>query len=187
MYKLITEIGNEPLSLTDVKSHIRVDHDEEDDLIMIFMRAAREKVEAYTNRKLVHSQYALALDTFPDTIEVKPNPVISVDSIVYSSTSDVSTTLASGVYSLDTYRTPSVIYLNPDQDWPETNEEKNNVVVTYTVGYANAEDVPANAKAAILFIVGFLYEHRQAVSTMQSYEVPLGIKFLLDPLKIMNI
>jgi uncharacterized phiE125 gp8 family phage protein len=187
MYKLTAETGNEPLTLTEIKAHLRVDHDEEDALIMLYAKAAREKVEAYTGRKLVKATYTMQLDDLEGDIYLFPNPVISVEQITYYDSNDAQATLSSGVYTFDNYNTPAFIYERTNQDYPGTNGERNNVAINYTVGYENAEDVPSNAKAAILFITGFLYENRQAVSTLQSYEVPLGIKFLLDPLKIIQI
>lgn len=55
---------------------------------------------------------------------------------------------------------------------------------TFTELYVEKDDLPKTIKQATLFLVVHFYENRMAISggTMQKMEeLPLGIKFLLDP------
>lgn len=61
----------EPVTLTVAKSHLRVTIDDDDDLIALYLAAAREGVEAFLARSLVTKGYRQTLDSFPyftDTI-----------------------------------------------------------------------------------------------------------------------
>lgn len=54
-----------PLSVDVVKNHLRVDLNDDDDLIEIYLGAATEKVENATGRSLVNKVYRQTLDGFP--------------------------------------------------------------------------------------------------------------------------
>jgi hypothetical protein len=55
----------EPVSLEMIKNHLRVSISADDDLIQIYARAARIKVEGYLRRSLVNQSYVQFLDHFP--------------------------------------------------------------------------------------------------------------------------
>jgi hypothetical protein len=44
--------------------------------------------------------------------------------------------------------------------------------------------VPAAIKAAMLLLIGHLYENRELVDMKQMYQVPFGVKALLAPFEI---
>lgn len=55
----------EPVSLTVAKSHLRVTIPDDDDLITLYVQAAREGVEAFLARSLINKGYRQSLDSFP--------------------------------------------------------------------------------------------------------------------------
>jgi len=55
----------EPVALAVMKNALRVDVDDDDTLIGIYMQAAREAVEGFTGRSLVNKGYVQSLDSFP--------------------------------------------------------------------------------------------------------------------------
>jgi Phage gp6-like head-tail connector protein len=57
----------EPVSLSDMKTYLRVDQDFTEDDLMIsgFISAARERVESFTSRSLINKTYLQCLDSFP--------------------------------------------------------------------------------------------------------------------------
>lgn len=70
----------------------------------------------------------------------------------------------------------------PDQVWPGSYHREDAVSVTYVAGYGNADAVPAPIKAAILLIVGHLYENREASTVGVSAELlPMAVDALLAP------
>jgi hypothetical protein len=55
----------EPVTLDICKSHLRVVITDDDDLIALYLQAAREGVEAFLARSLVNKGYRQSLDSFP--------------------------------------------------------------------------------------------------------------------------
>jgi uncharacterized phiE125 gp8 family phage protein len=56
----------EPVSLADMKAHLRVDDDAEDALIEGLVKAARLMVEAASRRLLVSQTWRVLLDRWPE-------------------------------------------------------------------------------------------------------------------------
>jgi len=55
----------EPVSLLEVKQHLRVDHETDDSYIDALITAAREWAEVYLDRTLVTTQWTMRMDSFP--------------------------------------------------------------------------------------------------------------------------
>jgi len=62
---LVTAPATEPLSLAEIKAHVRVVDDNENDLLVTLGLAAREFVETFTHRAIITQTWALQLDGFP--------------------------------------------------------------------------------------------------------------------------
>src|SRR5260370_13821273 len=60
-----TQPAAEPILLADAKNFLRVEVSDDDSLISLLITAAREAVEAFTNRSLVNKGYKMCLDSFP--------------------------------------------------------------------------------------------------------------------------
>ena len=59
------EPAAEPVTVAEVKSHLRLQHASEDDLIAGLIRAAREEVERATGMALIDQTWRLVLDRWP--------------------------------------------------------------------------------------------------------------------------
>lgn len=193
-YKIQSAPSVEPVSSTEAKLHLKIDSDTTDDnLIAYLIQAAREQVESYTNRALISQTWDLSLDEFPDNttsdgydIVLSKSPVASITSITYKDTDGASQTLASSVYGLDTYNEPNHIYLKYGQSWPSTYDETGAITIRFTAGYgATGSTVPASIRAAMMLIIGHLYEHREDVVVgVPAMELPKGAERLLNPYRI---
>ncbi len=155
---------SEPVSLPEIKAHLRVDHTEEDDLIRAYLEAARDYVEQFTRRQLMPATWRLKLDSFPrgTWIELPKPPVRSVVSIGYTDPNGDAQTWGVDNYSLDTGTLPPRVLLGYGLAWPNTLASANAVEITYAAGYASEYAVPAAIKAAIRLLVADMYEHRES-------------------------
>jgi uncharacterized phiE125 gp8 family phage protein len=187
------EPAAEPVSLADLKEHLRVDTTAEDDLITSLGEAAREWVEQVCGMQLVEATLRDDLDGFPDEIRLGRYPVQSVSSITYTDTNGDTQTWASSNYQTDLGAKPARIRAAYGVSYPSTRSFKS-VSITYVAGYASGGsptdhgfNVPSSIKAAIKLLVGHWYTHRMAVMPMQMHEAPMAVQSLLAPYRLSYI
>jgi uncharacterized phiE125 gp8 family phage protein len=150
-YKATVEPTVEPITLDSLKTALRIlscDFDEELGRILV---TARRQVENDAQRKLCTQTVQLLLDGFPPerSIELRLPPVQSVTSITYYDENNDLQTMSSSLYYTDLSSTPPRIVLNEDEDWPDTEDRPNAVIVQFVAGYGAASAVPVEAKLAI--------------------------------------
>ena len=98
---------------------------------------------------------------FPVVLELSASPFRSVTEVTYNDENGDEQTLASDNYITYDYLNPTKIGIAYGKTWPSTRSEPQAVTVEYTVGYDDASEVPGAIKAAMLLIIGHLYENRQ--------------------------
>lgn len=184
----------EPLTLQEVKDHLRVDASADDTLITALIQSAREGAEAHTNRALIEQTWELKLDAFPKgAIYIPKSPVQSVSSIQYIDLSGDTQTLAAADYIVDTNSEPARITPAYLETWPDEQERINAVTVTFVAGYSAgagsptdyAENVPELIKSAMKLAIGERYENREdTVVATVIQELPTSSKDLLNSYRV---
>ncbi len=173
-----SEPATEPVSVDEAKRNCDEDDNARDVDFARWITQARKQVEADARVSLITQTIQYKLDSFPscDYIELPRPPAISVTSITYIDSAGDSQTWTSG-YTLDANRTPGLVLLDYDQVYPVARDQRNAVTITYTAGYGTSpDDVPEEAKAAILVLVRNWYEKPESV------EVPVGYDALIQRL-----
>lgn len=169
---LITPPTTEPLTNTEAGEHLRV---EDEDVLTGYVdrliAAARRHVEMVTGRALITQTWESVLDAFPrpcprtspswPAIVLDKGALQSVTSVTYVDAAGATQTLAPDKYLVDKDSTPGRVLPAYGETWPETREQPNAVRVRFVAGYANAAAVPEDVKAAMLLIIGQLYEKRE--------------------------
>lgn len=181
--KVTTEPSVEPITSTEAKLHLRVDHTDDDTLITILIQASRETVEQLTNRSLITQSRTIKLDRFPcsNTIEIPYGPLISITSVKYYDADNTLQTMSSSLYEVDTFSNVPRLVLADGQSWPSTYVKTNAVEIIYSAGYGAAGSyVPKPLKQAMFLILGHLYEHREQVGESM-IELPFGVQTLIAP------
>lgn len=158
----------EPVSLAEAKLHCRVDAGTEDTLIGALITAAREYCEALTGASLIVSSYRLELSRFPDSagdIVLPRRAIINTIQVQYVDPSGTTITMTSGTdYRLVNNIMPPRVrrpYAAASVLWPRALEIDDAVQITFSTTVA----VPAQAKQAILLLVGHWYANRESVVT----------------------
>jgi len=180
-----TEPSNEAVLLAEAKSFLKIDSDDENDLITILSQAAREMVEIRTGRSLITQTRTIKMDYFPqsDTILLPNGPVVSVSSVKYYDEDEVLQTMSAADYWVDI--TSGISRIVAKDSWPSVYDMPNAVVIVYVCGYgASSSNVPKPLKQAIYLIMAHLYENRQNVivsgSSTGVLEIPMGAEYLMS-------
>jgi uncharacterized phiE125 gp8 family phage protein len=192
-YKIITAATTEPITLAEARSHLRIEAfgsplaHPDDAQITMMITAAREWCEQYTSRALAAQTIEMAMDSFPDEIELPLVPTNSITSVTYSDTANATQTLSNTVYLLDDYSKPNKLALTLNSKWPSTSEVTNNIKIRMAVGNSPTT-LPYPIKAAMLLLIGSLYENRQedlqSSSRATFNSLPLGVYNLLQPYRL---
>ena len=164
-WKVKTPPTGEPVTIEELKEHLKVSHTDEDTLITSLGKAAREYIEKLTDKVLLTTVVQEYFNEFPlDNICLTVQPVISIDSVSYiaAETEDLTTTtLEATKYRKDTVSDPARIAPRSGESWPNTRKELNAVIVEYKAGFGVASDVPDRFKTAIKLLTAELYENRE--------------------------
>lgn len=166
--------GTEPIgrdALLDLQT--RVDFSDEDDLLDVYITAAREYFEEETGRQLIQATYTLTLDRFPPTrheaIRIPRPPLQSVSSITYTDVDGTPQTWAVSEYTVQTYDGPTArpgrVFPNEDETYPtDVADVPGAVTVTFVAGYADSS-VPKAWQVAMLMLIADMYAIREAQVT----------------------
>lgn len=158
---LITAPDTEPVTVSEVKSHLKIDGTDEDTLITSYITAAREWCEGYQRRKYISQTRELVLDKWPreDEILIPYGQLQSVTSLKYKDEDGDETTMSTDDYIVQTDGEPGKVVLAFGKTWPNgTLYPTGAIRIRYTCGYGDAADVPEMIKSAIKIQVGLFYD-----------------------------
>jgi uncharacterized phiE125 gp8 family phage protein len=159
----------EPISLSELKSHLRVDCSDEDELLTALITAGREHIEDITHRTLLTQTWDYSLSAWPsvDYIKLPGGNLQSVTSVKWKDDDGTETTLTLTTDYLVETNGEGIgrIVLPYGESWPSgTLYPSNPITIRYVAGWTTAALVPYKIKAALLMICGDLYENREAQS-----------------------
>lgn len=175
--------GNGILSLDACKDHLRVEDDDQNDLIGALRDAAIEYVERYCGVKLgAQTGLTWRAESLPSAasayVDLALRPVTGITSVVWQDSAGAE---VDGL--VDDFRASESGRLRPaiGKCWP--SGVAGEVVVTFDAGYA-ANEAPNSLLSAVKLMLGHLYMNREAVlTTGMAGEVPLGVSALCAPFR----
>ncbi|MGV8832861.1 MAG: head-tail connector protein [Devosia sp.] len=159
---LLAGSAEEPVSLAEAKAFLKVDDSAEDGLITTLIGAARLHVEGVTGQALLAQSWRMVLDAWPDNRMVKlaVTPFIAVTEITAYDGDGAghAVPLAQFLSEPDRLLLPASVAGMP------LLRERQGIEIDYVAGFGtDPEDVPADIRQALLVLVGYWYEHRDAV------------------------
>lgn len=185
MNALIQTAGptQEPVTLEEVKWHLRIDIDDNDFILEGLIKSAREHLEAVLNRAIMTQTWVMYLEDWPDDsdyIEIPYPPLQSVSSIIYTDYNESATTwTAATYYHVDIVSEPGRVILRYGQEWPTATLSPNNpIAITYVAGYADVDTVPQAIKQAVLIDIADMYEQREGLSEKNLVNLPVMMRLL---------
>ena len=162
-WKVTTGPASEPITTAEAKLWMRVDTAADDDLIDALIASSRVWVERHCNIGLLPQTVTQVYDSWPAgrEFELTVSPLRAVSAISYLDSAGAVQTLSSAVYAVDEYRFPARVQLKYSNTWPTLYDEINSVSAVYTVGYDDADAIPAATVTAMKLAIADAYENRQ--------------------------
>jgi uncharacterized phiE125 gp8 family phage protein len=168
-YILVSEIGSELLTLSDIKTHLRLDGSDYDSILTPLIKTSRLIGEKITGRDFIEKEYKTYLDYFPnysygyydnynnyEGIEIRKSKLLSITSIQYYDENNVLQTLSSSDYYITNEADYSSIFINKDKSFPNTYCRKQAVIITFKTSFPN---FPQDLKQAMLSVCSYLFEN----------------------------
>ena len=151
---------DEPLSLNEVKLHLRLTNSDYDDELIPLITEARKYIEEHTGYRLITQTWVLTMDELEECIKLPYPPLQSISSIKYQDINNVQQTLSSNYYTVDNKTIPARVNQAYSYIYPPTYPELNVVAITFICGYGNtAETVPNAFKRAIKMYIQWVFDN----------------------------
>ncbi len=171
---LIAPAAAEPVTLAELKEHIRVTDASEDAFIAGALAAAVRSIEARSGLALLTQGWRLALDAAPqETLLLPIAPVQSVDAVTVSAAP-----VDPSVYEA---APGSPGRLRVAAPWPAPARAIGDIAIDFTAGHATPADTPGPLKQAVLMLAAHFYENRESAGEARVYSVPRSVDALIAP------
>ena len=172
----------ELIALTKLKQRLRIDHNDDDDLLGDLLKQAIARVDGPSGIgvAMMKQTWRKSLDRFPTCILLPGAPVKQVTKISYIDAAGVTQELAPTAYRCDVTSEPARVEVAYGTSWPSTRDIIGAVSIEYELGEADAADVPPDLVSAVCMIVAHWHLTRGAVADGNLKEVPLGAQWILD-------
>lgn len=182
------------ISLDDLKDHLEVEHDEDDDLIAGMCAAASDAitgVDTVYQRVWMHETWR---DFWPDFSRfplLRLAPVAALDRVAYIDTSGDEILLDKSAFYLVEEAGGSRVCPSEGVSLPrDVADRPNAVMIDYIAGYGPLQaDAPARVIQSVKLTVGHWYRHRESVVLAKGapVELPQAVEFLLQPLRRIGV
>jgi uncharacterized phiE125 gp8 family phage protein len=183
---LVTGPAREPLSIQELRDHLRISVDDDDGYLKRLMVVVRSRCERATRRALITQTWEVRRDQWIEPrdpvctlIRLPKSPLQAVLSVQYVDLAGVTQTWDASNYIVEAptgdYAGRGRLGLGYATVWPVAQPVVKAIRIQIRCGYGDsADDVPELLKQAMLLDAGTLYELRSAVSADgPAVEVPM--------------
>jgi uncharacterized phiE125 gp8 family phage protein len=178
--------ATEPLTLAEAKAHLRIDDDDEDQLIASLILTSRLHVEAALGLALLTQSWRLVLDRWPKSavVVVPLQPLQSVAQVRVLAADGNPSVVPAADYVVDVASMPGRI-VRTGSAYPTPGRAAGGIEIDFTAGYgALAASVPAPIRQALLLLVAHWYEHRDPIEIgAPGTAIPDAVARLLAPFR----
>ncbi|WP_181704334.1 head-tail connector protein [Chthonobacter albigriseus] len=150
----------EPVSLAELKDHLRIDHAEEDAVLITLTVVARAAIERLARKAMITQTFRLFLDAWPESgvVSLPHAPVQSVPAVRVFAGGSMQTLDLAG-FQLDAVSDPARLVALGTAPQPERPIA--GIEVDMVVGFGSAAaDVPAPLRQAVKLLAARWYENR---------------------------
>ena len=159
---LLAGPAEEPVSVAEAKAFLRLDDGLEDGLVTTLIGAARMHVEGVTAKALLAQSWRVVLDDWPldGVVRLPVTPFVAVTEITAYDAAGGAHTVPLAQFMSE----PDRLLLPANVAGMPALRERQGIEIDYVAGFGTEpEDVPADLRQALLALVGYWFEHRDAV------------------------
>jgi uncharacterized phiE125 gp8 family phage protein len=180
----------EPVTLAEAKAYLRVEHDDDDDVIAALIAGARVHVEAQTRRALITQSWRLVRDAWPEDgrIAVLPAPLRALTAARIYRLDGTTQALDTAAFIVETALAPALLCFASGA-LPAPGRVAAGIELDIEAGYGDAPaDVPGDLRQAIKSLVAHWYENRGLIAAGQAVAVlPGTVAATLAPYRVLSL
>lgn len=178
--------GEPPVSLDDVRRHLRIEDNDDDATLDALIAVASDHLQRVTNLSLVAEGWRLYLDALPadGLIRFRQGPMISIDAVTaYDADGNPQSLDAARLRLRRGADETSGTALLPPELIAAPGLAENGLEVDFTAGFGtSAGEVPASLRQALLLHVAYMHGWRGVLSPdQQPVGLPDGYSRLVAP------
>jgi uncharacterized phiE125 gp8 family phage protein len=187
---LLTPPAVEPVTLTDAKAWLRVEHDDDDDVIAALIAGARSHVESQTRRALISQTWRLVHDAWPSggRIAALPVPLAAIVAARVHDGEGGTQSIDLQALTVDVAAAPAIIAFAA---WslPVPGQKAGGIEIDITCGYGDGpDDVPPPLRQAIRLLLAHWYENRGLIALGDTVAVlPATVAALIAPYRVLSL
>jgi len=167
-----------PVSVADLKTHMRITTSSDDDYITDLAWMAYSWIESEADITIGTTVYQLQSDVFPSSLPQPP--VQSIGSLTYMDSDNTSQTLVEGTDFYLVLADKQAALLVPVTTWPTTYARPDAVTIAYTSGFTTP---PRQVLHLMRLLVGSAYEFREGEIAGITTKVNQSLDRLMNQIK----
>lgn len=171
----------------EAKATLRVEHDDDDDVIAALIAGARVHVEAQTRRALITQSWRLIRDAWPGNgrLVMLPAPLQALTAVRVYRLDGSTQTIDPQAFVVDAASAPARVSFASGAP-PAPGRPIGGIELDVDVGYGDEPaDVPADLRQAIRTLVAHWYENRGIIALGESVAMlPEQVAALLAPYRV---
>jgi len=175
----------EPVTLAEARRFLRLDQNDEDDLLTTLITAARLMIEAASGRCLIEQRWRIVLDRWPAGGEIRLplSPVSRIEDARVYDMLGAPQPVATAALALDGMSDPPLIRVD-NAGVPEIGRRRGAVEIDIVAGFGpTAAAVPAPLRQAVLRLAARWFEERGDVASQDARALPGAIAALVAPFR----
>lgn len=175
----------EPLSLAEIKAHLRLDDDSEDGLLAGYLVAAREAVERHLRRTLISRRWQSVLDAWPaGPVRLPRPPLLAVEAVRVFDAAGAASLVPPSDYRVETRAEPGFLLAASAAGLPRPGLFPSGIEIDFVAGYGTDWNaVPSPIRQALLMMVSDLFESRSSAAPA----IAGTVRSLLDPFRVVTL
>ena len=183
--------GTEPVSLAEVKAHLRLDGTAEDALLASLILTSRLHIESALGLALISHDWSLKIDAWPsDRVVIAPiRPLQEVTAIRVTGRGNSISELPLRECSHRSGTSFPRIVLAGPVALPQPGSAVNSIEIAFRAGFGDTpSSVPAPIRHALLLLVSHWYEHRDPIEIgTAEARIPAAVSALLEPFAVKRL
>lgn len=173
-----------PVSLSEVKDQLRVEHTDDDALLLRLIKTASAYIDAKgaLGHAIISQKWGQWVTSVPpQSVRLAMGPVIAVSDVKYYDENGV--LQADDLNNYHVTGTGFTTQIGPKVGfgWPVTQDRADAIRIEYAAGYgAAAADVPETLRHAMMLLIGHWYDNRENAMKDELSNIPYGFDMLID-------